>query len=200
MYVGGGAYFALNPLGADLTNVMVVVPKRQLAAWSSDVDGGVAGKASELGRGHRSFAAARRIGARAAIGPLAHAVRRPVAPGVVLVGDAAGFLNPFTGQGVFLALTSAELAARTIVAAARDGASEAAAFARYAGERNADFAARKRLSAAVGRLIDVAPLARRAAANLARSPLLSATLVDALAGMRAPDRVLTPAVLGKLLL
>jgi 2-polyprenyl-6-methoxyphenol hydroxylase-like FAD-dependent oxidoreductase len=199
MYVGGGAYFAFNPLSAGVTNVMVVVPKGQLAAWSGDVDGGVAGKAAELGRGHRSFAAARRIGARAAIGPLAHAVRSPVAAGVVLVGDAAGFLNPFTGQGVFLALTSAENAARTIVAAARDGASESPAFARYAGERNADFAARKRLSAAVGRLIDVAPLARRAAANLARSPLLSATLVDALAGMRAPDRVLTPAVLGKLL-
>ena len=32
----------------------------------------VAGKAAELGRGHRSFAKAQRIGARAAIGPLAH--------------------------------------------------------------------------------------------------------------------------------
>ena len=66
--------------------------------------------------------------------------------------------------------------------------------------RSADFAARKRLSAAVGALIDVAPLARRAAANLARSPRLSATLVDALAGLRAPQSAFTPAVLGKLVL
>lgn len=198
MYVGDGAYFALNPLGRDLTNVMVVVPKTALATWSRFVDEGVAGKAAELGRGHRSFANARRVGARAAIGPLAHDVRAPVAAGVVLIGDAAGFLNPFTGQGVFLALTSAENAARAIVASAADRSREDRAFAAYAVERTADFAARKRLSAAVGWLIDVAPLARRAAANLARRPGLAATLVDALAGMRAPQSALSPAVLGSL--
>jgi 2-polyprenyl-6-methoxyphenol hydroxylase-like FAD-dependent oxidoreductase len=200
MYVGAGAYFALNPLGGGLTNVMVVVPKAALAAWSADVDEGVAGKAAELARGHRPFAAAQRVGARAAIGPLAHRVRAPAAPGLLLAGDAAGFLNPFTGQGVFLALTSAENAARAIVAVARGDAGESAAFARYARERTADFAARKRLSAAVGALIDIAPLARRAAANLGRSPRLSATLVDALAGLRAPHSALTAAVLGKLVL
>jgi 2-polyprenyl-6-methoxyphenol hydroxylase-like FAD-dependent oxidoreductase len=199
MYAGEGAYFALNPLGGDRTNVMVVVPKAALAAWSADVDEGVAGKAAELGRGRRSFAGARREGPRAAIGPLAHAVRSPAGAGVVLIGDAAGFLNPFTGQGVFLALGSAENAARAIAAAAADRSAEAAAFGRYARERSADFAARKQLGAAVSRLIDVAPLARRAAANLARSPQLGAALVDALAGVRAPRTALTPAVLGKLI-
>jgi flavin-dependent dehydrogenase len=200
MYAGAGAYFALNPLGGDCTNVMVVVPKASLAAWSADVDEGVAGKAAELGRGHRSFAGAGRVGPRAAIGPLAHAVRSPAAAGVVLIGDAAGFLNPFTGQGVFLALTTAESAARAIAAAAADRAGEARAFGRYARERSADLAARKQLGAAVGRLIDVAPLARRAAANLARSPRSGAALVDALAGLRAPRSALTPAVLGKLVI
>jgi|GEM_PF-51935 len=167
MYVGAGAYFALNPLGHDKTNVMVVIPKSSLATWSGFVDEGVAGKAAELGRGHRSFAGAQRIGTRAAIGPLAHSVRAPVANGVVLIGDAAGFLNPFTGQGVFLALTSAEGAARAILAGAADTSRERGAFATYAEDRRVDFAARKRLSAAVGWLIDVPPLARRAAAKLA---------------------------------
>jgi len=200
MYVGKGAYFALNPLGHDVTNVMVVVPKTALAMWSGFVDEGVAGKAAELGRGHRSFANAQRVGARAAIGPLAHRVRAPIAAGLALIGDAAGFLNPFTGQGVYLALTSAENAARAIVASAADRSREAGAFAAYAGERAADFAARKRLSAAVGWLIDVPPLARRATANLARRPSLAATLVDALAGTNAPQSALTPAVFRNLVL
>jgi 2-polyprenyl-6-methoxyphenol hydroxylase-like FAD-dependent oxidoreductase len=200
MYVGAGAYFALNPLGQNRTNVMVVVPKTALATWSGFVDEGVAGKAAELGRGHRSFAKAQRIGARAAIGPLAHSVRAPIAGGAVLIGDAAGFLNPFTGQGVFLALRSAENAALAIVSAARNRVCESSAFADYANERRADFAARKRLSAAVGWLIDVPLLARRASAKLARQPRLAATLIDALAGVRSPESALTPAVLGELVL
>jgi len=200
MYVGGGAYFALNPLSQNMTNVMVVVPKTALAKWSGFVDEGVAGKAAELGRGHRSFANAQRVGSRAAIGPLAHSVRAPVGDGVILIGDAAGFLNPFTGQGVYLALTSAENAAQAIVASAAGRSREESAFAAYAQQRRTDFAARRRLSAAVGWLIDVPPVARRAAAKLARRPGLAATMIDALAGMKPPQSALTPAVLGALVL
>jgi flavin-dependent dehydrogenase len=198
MYIGAGAYFALNPLGSNLTNVMVVVPKSSLAPWSGFIDQGVAGKAAELGRGQRSFAQAQRIGTRAAIGPLAHSVRAPIGNGVALIGDAAGFLNPFTGQGVFLALRTAEQVATAIVTGTRDRTREASALANYAENRTSDFAARKRLSAAVGWLIDVPPLARRAAAKIARSPRVARTLIDALAGIRPPQTALTPAVLGKL--
>jgi flavin-dependent dehydrogenase len=179
---------------------MVVVAKRQLEAWSRAVDAGIAGTAAELARGRRSFAQAELVGTRAAIGPLLHDVRAPIAAGLALVGDAAGFLNPFTGQGVFLALTSAEHAAAAIVASARARAAEAAAFAAYATTRNDDFAARRRVSELVSALVDLPPLARRAAARLARSPQLGGTLVDALAGIRAPQHVLAPAVLRKLVL
>jgi 2-polyprenyl-6-methoxyphenol hydroxylase-like FAD-dependent oxidoreductase len=198
MYIGGGAYFALNPLARDLTNVMVVVPKRSLSAWSGALDRGVAGKAAELGRGQRSFKDAHRVGTRAAIGPLKHSVKAPIANGLALIGDAAGFLNPFTGQGVFLALTSAENIAKAITLSARDRSREASQFATYAENRTRDFAARKRLSAAVGWLIDVPPIARRAAAKLARTPQLGRTLVDALAGIRPPETALTRDVIGKL--
>ena len=200
MYVGAGAYFALNPLAGDLTNVMVVVPRTSLASWSGFVDEGIAGKALALGRGQRSFSGAHRVGPRAAIGPLAHVVRAPISDGVILIGDAAGFLNPFTGQGVFLALTSAEAAARAIVASTESRDRERHAFGAYADARVADFRNRKRLSAAVGWLIDVPPIARRAAANLAGSPALATRMIDALAGMRPPQTALSPSFIGKLVL
>lgn len=200
MYVGGGAYFAINPLGPDRANVMVVVPHADLAGWSADVDDGMRGKAAELGRGRRSFAAAERIGGRVCIGPLAHRVRAPIAPGALLVGDAAGFLNPFTGQGVFLALNGAEAASAAILTALRDRGAETAAFARYAALRRRDFGARHSLCRLVALLIDVAPLARRTARRLERHVGARAALMDALAGIGAPERALAPAVLGRLLL
>ena len=199
MYVGGGAYFALNPLSQLRANVMVVVPKDRLAQWSRDVDAGVGGVAEVLGRGVRSFAGAVRLGARVSMGPLAHDVRRPSAPGALLVGDAAGFLDPFTGQGVFLALTGAERAAEAILAALRDPAREAAAFAAYARWRTNDVAWRRRLCATVALLIDVPPLARRAAVRLARFPDVAATLVGALGGAIPPRHAFRPSVLGRLL-
>jgi 2-polyprenyl-6-methoxyphenol hydroxylase-like FAD-dependent oxidoreductase len=200
MYVGGGAYFALNPISETRANVMVVVAKRQLEAWKQFVDDGIAGKAAELAHGRRSFATAQRDGTRAAIGPLVHDVRAPIAAGLLLAGDAAGFLNPFTGQGVFLALSSAESAAAAIVVSARERGREPAAFAAYANARRTDFAARSRVSGLVSALVDLPPLARRAAARLGRSPQLAATLVDALAGIRSPHQALAPAVLRKLVL
>jgi flavin-dependent dehydrogenase len=42
--------------------------------------------------------------------PLGHRVRRRSGPGWLLVGDAAGFLDPFTGEGLHRAVVSAELA------------------------------------------------------------------------------------------
>lgn len=190
MYVGGGAYFALNPLGGSRANVMVVVPRNLLARWAGDIDAGVGGAAAALGRGVRSFDGTTRIGARVSVGPLAHAVRTPVAPGAILVGDAAGLLDPFTGQGIFLALIGAEHAASAIC----DGTHEA-----YARWRTHDLAWRQRLCKAVALLIDIPPLARHAATRLARFPETGTTLLEALAGTIPPQRAFTRAGLARLI-
>jgi flavin-dependent dehydrogenase len=49
--------------------------------------------------------------------PLGIRATRRAGPGWLLVGDAAGFLDPFTGEGLHRAFLSAEIAARAIVAA-----------------------------------------------------------------------------------
>jgi len=51
--------------------------------------------------------------------------------GVVVVGDAAGFVNPLNREGVNLAMLSGKLAAQAIVAAAEAGDFSAARLARY---------------------------------------------------------------------
>jgi flavin-dependent dehydrogenase len=53
--------------------------------------------------------------------PLGVGARRRAGVGWLLVGDAAGFLDPFTGEGIHRAIVSAELAAETISRSRRDG-------------------------------------------------------------------------------
>jgi flavin-dependent dehydrogenase len=200
MYVGTGAYFAINPLDARHANVMVVVPDRDLASWSGAVDEGMRGRAAQLGRGHRSFEGARRVGPRVSVGPLAFDVSGVAAPGALLIGDAAGFLNPFTGQGVFLALRGARDAAAAIVASLADPGREDALVGAYADRRAADFRVRRRLTKLVDLLVDVPALARRAGSRLRSRPELGRTFLGALAGTIAPERALAPGLLGRLVL
>lgn len=53
--------------------------------------------------------------------PLGGRVTRRAGPGWFLVGDAAGFLDPFTGEGLHRAIASAELAAAAVDALLRGG-------------------------------------------------------------------------------
>jgi 2-polyprenyl-6-methoxyphenol hydroxylase-like FAD-dependent oxidoreductase len=199
MYVGDGAYFALNPLSDVRANVMVVVPRERLAQWSRDIDAGLGGAAAELGRGVRSFEGVTRLGPRVSVGPLAYATYVAYQADAVLVGDAAGFLDPFTGQGMFLALTGAERAAAAILSALETDGPPSDPLEDYARWRARDVAWRRRLSKAVALLVDVPLLARRAAERIQRFPEAGAALIDALSGVVPPQRAFRPAVLGRLL-
>jgi menaquinone-9 beta-reductase len=50
-------------------------------------------------------------------GPVYLAAKPPVKDGVLMAGDTAGVLDPFSGQGIALALSSGRLAARTLTRA-----------------------------------------------------------------------------------
>ncbi len=49
-----------------------------------------------------------------AYAPVGYRVARPVLPGLIMVGDATGYLDPATGQGIEFALRTARLAAHSI--------------------------------------------------------------------------------------
>lgn len=183
MFVDRDAYLAINPLGNGVANVMAVMPKAATDRWTRTLE----------------LAASSRVGSRVAIGPLAHRVRRAVAPGALLAGDAAGFLNPFTGQGVMLALRGAQRGADAIVEALASPGAEAAALRKYETTRRAELARRGRLARFVDVLVHVPVLARRAAARLERSPDLAATLLDALMDSSETRAVIRPSMLRRLL-
>jgi flavin-dependent dehydrogenase len=72
-------------------------------------------------------------------GPFAAWSGRVVADGALLVGDAADFFDPFTGEGIHAALRGAELAAEAVAEALAGG--NAASARRLAGYRSARRAA-----------------------------------------------------------
>lgn len=86
--------------------------------------------------------------------------------GIFLVGDAARVVEPFTGEGIYYALRTGELAAEAIVAAVRGGTGAAVAADRYRAAHAAAYRGRlwvNRLARLAGRHPRVASLALRAA-------------------------------------
>jgi flavin-dependent dehydrogenase len=110
-------------------------------------------------RGARPTSAAR------GAGPLARAARAPVADRLVLLGDAAGYVDAVTGEGLSLALASALDLARLLPAALAAGAT-ASSLAPYA----ARWRRRYRAYAAYTRLVlalSARPALRRAVLRVA---------------------------------
>jgi flavin-dependent dehydrogenase len=93
VFLGPGHELYVTPLPGGEVLVAVLADARQLA---KRLDG------------------AEQVTPVLATSPLAAQARRGVAPGFVLLGDAAGFLDPITGGGMAQALMTAEMLARYI--------------------------------------------------------------------------------------
>jgi len=113
--------------------------------------------------------------------------RTAVRDGALLVGDAALFLDPFTGQGVYLALRSGELAARVAVDALARGRADRHALAPYDDLRRAEFSAKRKVSAAIQGVVRRPRLACTVARGLRRAPDLC-DVVAAVTGDLAPAK------------
>ena len=88
-------------------------------------------------------------------------------PGMLLAGDAAGFIDPITGDGLRFALLGARLAAETAVDVLAGRTTPAGAIAMLAERRRTAFAAKWRFNRAIRALV-AAPRAVSVAALAAR--------------------------------
>jgi flavin-dependent dehydrogenase len=116
MHVDRAGYTGLADVGGGLTNVAVVVPARRGRAIAASgapafVDRWLADRRHLVAR----FAGAERASPVLATGPFASHARRAWGQGAALVGDAADFFDPFTGEGIYAALRGGELLAQYLV-------------------------------------------------------------------------------------
>lgn len=193
IFVDPPDYAILNPLGPGRINMSLVVPLEHAAPWSSRLDAFFAARVKQIPHLARRVAGAEQQTPVQAMGPLAYRVSAPRHGGVLLVGDAAGFYDPLTGEGVYAALRGAELAAETAARALRTGDCSVAALAPYRDARRAAFADKERFVRALQFLIGHRRLANAAAHLLSRRPALFDLLLG-IVGDFVPPRVLAGAV------
>jgi flavin-dependent dehydrogenase len=133
----------------------------------------------------------------AGVAPLGHRVTRRGGEGWVLVGDAAGFLDPFTGEGLHRAIVSAELASEAIEAALRVGNSSSL-FA-YDRAMRARFGTKDIVSRIVQAFLVRPPLFGYAARRLASRAGVRETMGLVMGDLAPAGRALDPRYLAALL-
>jgi flavin-dependent dehydrogenase len=122
------------------------------------------------------------------------------AEGVLLVGDAAGYYDPFTGEGIYRALHSARLAAGVAheALAARD--TRAAFLARYDRRYHAAFRGKRQIEQIIQLAVQVPPLMNHIAATMRRRKHMADTVVAVTGDFLTPWAVLNPAYLLRLVI
>ena len=114
MHVRRGRYVGVAPVPGGLANVCLVVPQpKRLLDPAALLMRAIERDSSLRAR----FAGAELTGRPSVLGPLAVEARAAGVDGLLLAGDAAGFIDPMTGDGLRFAIRGGELAAEAVLSA-----------------------------------------------------------------------------------
>jgi len=175
MHIRAREYLGVAPLPGGLTNVCLVAPVERLntATTAADALRAAIGRDQHL---RERFARARMVAPPAVLGPLAVDVRAAGAPGFLLAGDAAGFIDPMTGDGLRFALRGAELAAETALEMLATGDSRG--HVALAQRRRAAFGWKWRLNRTLRRIVESPAAVFTGERAALAAPLLLRSLVS----------------------
>lgn len=183
LFIGSQGYYARNPLSATVTNSMLVLPT---PVRPREADGVVA----DITGGERRFEP-EKIDRAVAIGPLTYRAEQVMRGRVVLTGDAAELLDPFTGQGVTTALALSRPAAHA-VGELLAGNDELRVAQRYRAAWHGIVAPRRTLGALVSAMVRVSFIRRRALRSFRRDAALMAELLAGVSGLLPANAALAP--------
>jgi flavin-dependent dehydrogenase len=112
MHVRRGRYVGVASLPGGLTNVCVVTSHQEGLHDPAAMIRGTIERDAYL---RERLRGARMVGSPSVLGPLAVETSAAGVPGLLLAGDAAGFIDPMTGDGLRFAVRGAELAAGVVL-------------------------------------------------------------------------------------
>ena len=152
-------YVGLASVDAGLTNVAMVVRPSDARAISADRERFFLDWLRARPQLAPRVAGARLASPVQVTGPFASHARRSWSPGAALVGDAADFFDPFTGEGIYAGLRGGELLAPFALAAlgAESARAADAALASYHRARRTEFAGKWIVERLIGAAVGYAP-------------------------------------------
>jgi flavin-dependent dehydrogenase len=130
-YVPEKGWFWYIPLADDIVSVGVVAEKDYLYRDSHDLPAIFHNQVKKNAWIEQHLAAGQQFGPYRVTGEYSYRSRYCATDGLILAGDAFGFLDPVFSSGVFLALRSGELAGDAVDAALAAGDVSAARFREY---------------------------------------------------------------------
>jgi flavin-dependent dehydrogenase len=178
MHIRSDRYIGVAPVPDGLTNVCLVRPSGPRDPDLADAAGLLTRTLASDPQLAERAAAARLLTPPVVLGPLAVDVASAPIDGLLLAGDAAGFIDPMTGDGLRFAIRGGELAASAALETLAQGWS--GVHVRLAASRAREFAGKWRFNRALRALV-ASPSAVGAAALAARiAPgVLRATIAHA---------------------
>ncbi len=196
-------YIGIAPVPGGRVNIGIVLGRSWRPALAADGAPAVAARivaaipatADDPGRWRAAVPTDHVAGAY----PLGHRVTRRAGSGWLLVGDAAGFLDPFTGEGLHRALVSVELAAAAIEAHLRRRASGLAAFGAFDRAMQRRFLAKDTVSWLVQAFLGHPVAFEYAARRVASRDDVRATMGLVMGDLVPAARALDPRYLARLL-
>src|SRR4051812_22990193 len=193
MHIDYDGYFGIVDVGNGKMNVAVVIPQSRAKRIGENktefFEQWIASRPHLAER----FVGAERITPVRATGPFATAARRAWAPGAALVGDAADFFDPFTGEGIYAALRGGELLAPHLIEALRGSPKdESRVLAGYDRARKREFGGKWKLERIVGMAIAHPYFLNNAAKLLSRRKDMADLLVGVAGDFVPPSLVLSP--------
>jgi menaquinone-9 beta-reductase len=212
MHVMPDGYCGVAPLAGDLANVSIVVPAAHVAQARKS-NAGIASPA-EGNRGVLDYfrvhlrryphLAGRLRDVEMVAGPwttsgLACGVRRRVDDGLLLVGDAGGYYDPFTGEGIYRGLRGAVLATEVAGVALTRGDTRVEQLRPYAWAYAREFVPKRLVEIIVHEVTTRRALFEHVAARLRRRPQLADALMGVTGDFLSPYEVLSPWYLAQLL-
>ena len=177
MHIRADGYLGIAPVAPDLANVCVV---RELAhtdrTTGVPADATIEAAIRDDGRLRERFSGARRVTPPVVLGPLAVDAPCAGAPGLLLAGDAAGFVDPMTGDGLRFAVRGGMLAAES---ALNELATGRPAYGELLRARHREFSGKWRLNRTLRWLVGSPAALEVAAALGSRWPAVVRALVAA---------------------